>query len=208
MTAQDYQVYFPYGATTAPYSKERPHRGEDRCNVWGVDVVVGNTLIGRTGATGLVYDAQGQKGTKAAAHLHIQEWQDNVLNTRKPQHSFGGGVVTNTGVGSEWGNFVTISRDGWHTTYCHLSSINVQAGQIAGADMDKDATIKALTKQRDEVAEKLMASEKLVQAVTEQRDDVTNKLIKTEILVETALKGNEVTQRLDKIEATLSKLVK
>jgi hypothetical protein len=135
-TAKDYAVYFPYGATSAPYSKAHPHRGEDRCNKLGVPVAIGSTTIGLVGATGEVYDSQGNKGTPAAAHLHIQEWSGSYANTRKPQNSFKGGKVINVdlngtqGDGS-FGKFISIqTSDGWVDSYCHLSKVNVKVGQV------------------------------------------------------------------------------
>lgn len=120
MTAQDYAISFPYGATDPPYgTPELPfHRGDDRPCPSGTPVVVQEVTIGYTGATGLV----------TGPHLHIQEWQGDVKNTRKPQNAFAGGTVTNVGTASQWGNFVTITSGGWNTTYCHLSSCSVSKG--------------------------------------------------------------------------------
>jgi hypothetical protein len=67
------------------------------------------------------------------AHLHTQEWQGDVANTRKPQNEFRGGVVTKVGTAPQWGNFVTITNGGWNTTYCHLSETNVGVGKVIEA---------------------------------------------------------------------------
>lgn len=126
ITAKNYPVNFPYGATSAPYSRLHPHRGDDRACPSGTPIVIGSTTIGLTGATGKVI----------GAHLHIQEWKGDYANTRKPQNAFKTGVVTNIdpngtqGDGS-FGKFITIrSVDGWSDSYCHLSEINVKVGQV------------------------------------------------------------------------------
>lgn len=136
MTASDYPIYFPYGATSAPYSLAHPHRGDDRCNILGTPVVVVGTQIGLVGATGKVFDAAGNQGTPGAAHLHLQEWHGDVANTRKPQNSFKGGTVVAATSSSDFGNYVTIQcADGWNDSYCHLSQINVKVGDKLGVDM-------------------------------------------------------------------------
>lgn len=136
MSAQDYPVYFPYGATSAPYSTTNPHKGNDRCNAVGVPVVINGTQIGLTGFTGDVVP-KNEKG----AHLHIQEWHGGYANTRNPQNEFKGGVVTNidpTGTQGDgsFGKFITIQTpDGWNDTYCHLSEIDVKIGDRIGEPM-------------------------------------------------------------------------
>lgn len=125
MSAKDYAITFPYGATSAPYSPSHPHRGDDRPCPIGTPVVIDNITIGLTGATGRV----------TGAHLHIQEWQGSPSNTRKPQNSFKGGTVTTVAVSSDFGIYVTITKDGWNTSYCHLSGTNVQVGQEIGVDI-------------------------------------------------------------------------
>jgi len=141
MTAQDYAVNFPYGATSWPYTALRPHKGEDRPCPIGTPLAINGQVIGLTGATGEVYDAQGNKGTPAAAHLHIQEHTaGNYANVRKPQNAFKPGVVIgvypkSAGDGT-FGKFIDIrSDDGWVDSYCHLSQINVQVGQRVGEEM-------------------------------------------------------------------------
>lgn len=150
MSAKDYPVYFPYGATSPPYSAAHPHLGDDCCNVWGEEVEIEGIVIGLVGATGDAYDSEGRRGTKAAAHLHSQEWLSSVTNTRKPQNKFKPGIVVAAGTASEWGNYVTIRNDdGWNTTYAHLEKVFVNPGQlITGGNMtltaeDVDAFILA-----------------------------------------------------------------
>lgn len=125
MTASDYKISFPYGATSAPYSPSHPHRGDDRACPTGTPVVINGVTIGLTGATGFV----------DGPHLHVQEWHNNYLDIRKPQNAFKGGIVTNIdpngtqGDGS-FGKFITVkTADGWSDSYCHLSEIKVKIGQ-------------------------------------------------------------------------------
>lgn len=132
MSAQDYEVNLPYGATSAPYSRLHPHRGNDRPCPAGTPVVIGGTTVGLTGATGYVI----------GAHLHIQEHTaGDYANTRKPQNEFKGGTVigvypNSLGDGT-FGKFIDIQTDdGWVDSYCHLSQINVQVGQKVGAMSD------------------------------------------------------------------------
>lgn len=129
--ASDYAVNFPYGATSAPYSSTHPHRGNDRACPTGTLVVIAGTTIGLTGST----------GASTGPHLHIQEWQGNTANTRKPQNEFKPGTVTQvdpngtTGDGS-FGKYITIKTDdGWNDSYCHLSQVNVKVGDKIGGPM-------------------------------------------------------------------------
>jgi len=130
MSAKDYSVNFPYGATSAPYSAARPHKGNDRPCPARTPIVIGDTTIGLTGDTGYTF----------GAHLHIQEWNGSYSNVRKPQNEFKPGTVigvypNSKGDGS-FGKFIDIqTADGWVDSYCHLSAINVQVGQKVGGSM-------------------------------------------------------------------------
>lgn len=132
MTAQDFGVTFDYGRTSPPYSANSPHRGQDRDCPYGTSLVAGGTQIGLTGNTGYVLPKPSPNNPYAGSHLHVQEWHTYPSNTRKPQNSFKGGVVVHTSFSSDFGNYVTIQKDGWNTSYCHLSRIDVKVGQIIG----------------------------------------------------------------------------
>lgn len=139
MTAKDYPVTFPYGATTAPYSLEHPHKGNDRKMPSGTPVVVGDTIISLSGNTGL----------SSAPHLHTQAGKDQATQTtvNPDPYEFQPGVVINLGTGPQWGNFVTIrTESGMCITYAHLSKISVDLGQvIKGAGMDCKPDAKTVT---------------------------------------------------------------
>ncbi len=129
MTAQDYGVTFPYGATSAPYSPGSPHRGNDRPTPSGTPVVIGGVTIGLTGATGLV----------TGPHLHTQAGPDpKAQQTVNPgPYEFKPGTVVETGTASQWGNYVIVRVGTHHIVYAHLSQINVSQGKVLGGDMEQ-----------------------------------------------------------------------
>lgn len=134
MSASDYPVNFPYGATSYPYGTAAYpyHRGNDRACPTGTPVIIGSTTIGLTGATGKV----------TGPHLHIQEWSGSPTNDRKPQNEFKPGKVTQTDYtgGTSFGKYVTIqTADGWNDSYCHLSTISVKVGDVIGGSVSKDS---------------------------------------------------------------------
>lgn len=125
MTAKDYSVTFGFGAYDGVfYSKEHPHRGNDRPTPTGTPIVIGNTTIGLTGATGLV----------SGPHLHTQAGNDfYAQNPFNPTgHEFKAGTVVQTGTASEWGNYIIIKSGDVYVVYAHLSKINVRTGQGVG----------------------------------------------------------------------------
>lgn len=169
MSASDYNITFPYGATSAPYSPTLPHRGDDRPCPTGTPIVIAGQTIGLTGATGNVI----------GAHLHIQEWAGDYANTRKPQNAFKSGVVINVdlngtqGDGS-FGKFITIKTDdGWNDSYCHLSKINVAVGQTIGEVMgipDNDAFYGRFNKLTKQIRGREMSREEFTKNIVPARD--------------------------------------
>lgn len=133
MTVWDYDVYFPYGATTDPYSPSNPHKGDDRCNKVGVNVTVNGIVIGRTGYTGYVVPKD-----ERGAHLHVGRFVNGVAtNPNKGGRTVDGGVVTQVGEDARNGKFVRVKgSDGAEWVYLHLSEITVKQGQVLkGGDM-------------------------------------------------------------------------
>lgn len=127
MSAQDYPVTFPYGATSAPYSPSHPHRGDDMPTPLGTQVLVGNAVVGLTGST----------GQSTGPHLHVQQWSGNAANTRKPVDKWKPGTViaADSNPNQSWGKHVTVKNDdGWNTTYAHLSEVKVTVGQVIQGD--------------------------------------------------------------------------
>ena len=122
MSAQNYPITFRYGATTPPYSKAKPHRGNDRACPVGTPVVISGVTIGLTGKTGFA----------TGPHLHTQAGTDKACQkTFNPAPlEFQPGVVVNAGTGRTWGKFVTIQVGSKFITYCHLSKISVNIGRV------------------------------------------------------------------------------
>lgn len=125
----DYPMTFPYGATSAPYTPNHPHKGQD----YGLTlqpVLVGNTVIGTSGNTGSYL------GQSYPYHLHVQAGTDQwAQNTVSPVQYVGQpGTVVKTGWASEWGNYVCVQVNNIYVFYCHLSAINVTVGTVLHAE--------------------------------------------------------------------------
>jgi len=138
MNALDYPITTPYGYTGYPYSRDRKHQGNDRACKTGTPLFVAGQLIGKTGHSGYVLGSSNVVGAKDGEHLHTQEWfGTSTTNTRLPQHENDPGIVLETGIGSQWGKFITFKfNDGWKLTYCHLDEILVTAGQKVGNELE------------------------------------------------------------------------
>lgn len=144
MSAQDYPVTFGYGAQDGKYygpngSVGLMHRGNDRATPIGTLIKIGNTTIGKTGNSGVT----------GGPHLHTQAGIDKACqNTFDPTPlEFKGGTVVATGVGSQWGKYITLQVGDKFITYCHLSEVLVKVGDKIGGDMiskqDFDNQVKA-----------------------------------------------------------------
>lgn len=68
-TIKEYPVTFPYGATSWPYSRLKPHRGDDRAAPTGTPIKVRNKIIGYVGTTGY----------STGPHLHSCKWLSRGL---------------------------------------------------------------------------------------------------------------------------------
>lgn len=129
MTAQDYQITFPYGAISAPYSPAQPHRGDDRKMPVGVPVVVGGVTIGLSGRSGSF------NGIPNEPHLHTQAGTDfacqQTIDPKPYEFKVGTVVAIRTVDEKQWGKYVTIQTEsGMYITYAHLSEVKVKVGQI------------------------------------------------------------------------------
>lgn len=65
-----YPITFPYNATSWPYNRLRPHKGEDRGAPVGTPVIINGKQIGTVGNTGFSF----------GAHLHVAKWQAVLPN--------------------------------------------------------------------------------------------------------------------------------
>lgn len=125
MTAKDHKITFPYGATSKPYSKTNPHRGNDRSMPVGTPVVVAGKTIGLSG----------NSGASTGPHLHTQAGSDIACqNTLDPTpYEFKPGKVVairkiDTGA---WGLYVTIQvSPRRYITYAHLSRVDVNVNDV------------------------------------------------------------------------------
>lgn len=127
-----YPVKHPFGATYAPWSRNKPHLGVDRPTPMRTPVIVNGQLIGFTGDTGGV-----------DPHHHLQRVRDGkvidpkndgfilpspvtVIDAGEPtgseQPAIGKHIRLRDGHGEEWSHF-------------HLDEIKVSKGQTIGAAM-------------------------------------------------------------------------
>lgn len=126
MNLDQYPIYFPYNAISAPYSPSRPHKGNDYALQQGDPIIIKGTKIGLTGQTGWT----------DGPHVHVQagrdEWAQSPINPSpyvgKP------GTVVKTGYGDQWGNYVCIRVGDVNVFYCHMSQIIASVGQIIGGE--------------------------------------------------------------------------
>lgn len=121
-------VYFPYGATSYPYSPQIPHRGNDYRANQGDPIVVAGTQIGLVGSTGM---ADGP-------HTHVQagrdEWAQKTIDPTPYVNK--AGTVVKVGEASQWGKYVCLRVGDVNVFYCHMSRQDVAVGQeIKGDDM-------------------------------------------------------------------------
>jgi len=120
--AANYQVSFPFGAITSPYSRLSPHRGDDYPCPVGTPVMVNNMLIGHTGNTGYVVPAPTVDNPNAGRHLHVSRWVNGQAVVPGNVFSLPGAVVLDTGYNATDGNFVRLKCNGSVYAYCHLDS--------------------------------------------------------------------------------------
>lgn len=149
-TAFDYPVYFPFGATTEPYSKANPHKGDDRCNAMNVPIVVNGVQIGLTGATGYTFDNDGNQGTPGAAHLHTQK----IVNGTAINPNGGGNTLKNpvtvtvVGENAGKGKYVQLKDgDGALWEYLHMSRQDVKQGQTLQGEIMEEGDVYNLYKE-------------------------------------------------------------
>lgn len=117
-----YPVSFPYGATSSPYSKTNPHKGEDRAAPTGTPIPVNGHVIGEVGNTGYSF----------GSHCHVGKWKGGVSHNPNG----GGETLADTAVVTQVdtvgktnnGKFVRVNAGGYDWVYLHLSKVNVKVG--------------------------------------------------------------------------------
>lgn len=123
MSAKDYKVTSPYGATYSPWSTSNPHLGEDRAMPCKTRIEVNGTLIGYTGST----------GRSSGYHTHTQKVKDNrVYNPRGGGFTVPGPVtIYAVGYNSSIGNYVRYrDAEGVNWSIFHMYSSTVRVGKV------------------------------------------------------------------------------
>lgn len=125
MNIDQYPINFGYGETTTLNGRPYTHRGNDYPLI-NQPVLINGTKIGISGATGLV----------SGPHVHVQAGRDEwAQQTIDPTPYVGKpGTVVKTSSASQWGNYVCVRVGGVNVFYCHLSTIDVQVGQVIGGE--------------------------------------------------------------------------
>src|SRR5688572_32099944 len=125
--ASQYPVTHPFGATYDPWSKAKPHLGEDRPTPMNTPLLVNKYLIGLTGRSGR---------DEYKPHLHTQRVNKVVISPLGNGFSLPKPVVVvETGEKPDIGKFIRL-KDGVGDTwsYFHLSEIKVTTGQRIGEE--------------------------------------------------------------------------
>lgn len=146
MTAQDYPITFPYGATDDFYyytpTAQKPktanwvyyyHRGDDREMEVGTEVRVNGVLIGLSGS---MY---------GGPHLHIGHFVGGKdVNPNGQGFSITGGIVTECKEDATNGKYVRVAdADGSSWVYLHLSVNDIisPGTKLEGDDMPNEGDV-------------------------------------------------------------------
>lgn len=124
----DYPVKYAYGNVPG---YDGFHTGEDRPAPVGTPVPVNGVAVGLVGATGEAYDAQGNRNTPGAAHLHVDRYLNGThTNPQGGGKTVAGAVVVAVAEDARNGKYVHVQdADGSRWGYRHLSKQLVTVGQ-------------------------------------------------------------------------------